>query len=238
MRERLIGITRSISRRVTRLRTPVRSFAQLRTVKPISRQFGLDRGTPIDRHYIDSFLREHRADIAGSVLEVAPDAYTKRFGGAAVVRSDVIHPVAGHPHATIIGDFGTGAGLSPNTFDCVICTQTLQYIYDVRAAIATLHRILKPGGVLLLSVPTVSPISRHDMDRWGEYWRFTSMAVRRLLEEQFDPSVIEVTAHGNVLAAVAFLHGLSVEDLRTSELDVVDLDYELVICARAVREKE
>lgn len=234
-RERLTIVSRAASRRAIRIRHPLRSFAQLRRLEPISAKFALDRGTPVDRYYIDAFLSRHASDISGRVLEVASNDYTKRYGGTRVTRSDVLHPTAGNPRATIVGDFATGAALASETFDCVICTQTLQYIYDVSSAIATLHRILKPGGVLLLSVPTISQISRHDMDRWGEYWRFTTLAVRRLLEEQFDPPGIEVNGHGNVLAAVAFLHGLAVEDLRTPELDAVDGDYELVVCARAVR---
>jgi SAM-dependent methyltransferase len=224
-----------LGRRITRLRKPIRSFARLRSITPMGRDFGLDRGTPIDRYYIDPFLAEHAGDIKGRVLEVATDRYTRRFGGAAVTSSDVLHVDARHPGVTIVGDFVTGAGLQSATFDCIICTQTLQFIYDIHAAMATLHRILKPGGVLLLSVSTIAQVSREDMERWGDYWRMTSRAVRRLLEEQFDTNAIEVRAGGNVLAAVAFLHGLAVEDLRAAEIDAVDPQYELVVCARAVR---
>jgi SAM-dependent methyltransferase len=114
----------------------------------------------------------------------------------------------------------------------------LQFIYDVRAAIRHLHRILKPSGVLLATFPGISQISRYDMDRWGDYWRFTTLSARRLLEEVFPPGNVTVRAYGNVLAAVAFLHGLSAEELRREELDYHDPDYELIITVRAVKPRE
>jgi hypothetical protein len=36
-------------------------------LEPISRAFGYDRGTPIDRYYLDRFLDEHNGDIRGRV---------------------------------------------------------------------------------------------------------------------------------------------------------------------------
>ena len=56
------------------------NFGRLSSTIPISRNFGLDRGTAIDRYYIEKFLAEHAADITGHVLEVGDDAYSRRFG--------------------------------------------------------------------------------------------------------------------------------------------------------------
>jgi SAM-dependent methyltransferase len=122
-----------------------------------------------------------------------------------------------------------------DTFDCVILTQTLQVIYDVPAALRTLYRILKPGGVALVTVAGISKISRYDMDRWGYYWSFTSRSVQRLFQDLFPPTHVRVEAHGNVLAAVAFLHGLATEELRQAELEAFDPDYEMLITVRAVK---
>jgi hypothetical protein len=65
-------------------------FGMLRTVFPTSRVFGIDRGLPINRYYIEKFLARHAADIRGRVLEVADNAYTRKFGGDRVVTSDVL----------------------------------------------------------------------------------------------------------------------------------------------------
>jgi SAM-dependent methyltransferase len=148
----------------------------------------------------------------------------------------VLHVVEGNPQATMVADLADGASLPSDSFDCIICTQTLMFIYDVRAAISTLHRILKSGGVLLVTVAGVShQISRYDAERWGDYWRFTSLSMRRLLEEVFPPASILVETYGNVMAAMALLQGLAVADLSGRELDEHDPDYEVTIGIKAVK---
>ena len=211
-------------------------FGDFRRVIPISRAFGFERGRPVDRYYIESFLQEWSGDIHGNVLEVGDNHYTLLFGGSRVIQSDVINLTADSPHATIVADLTQADGVIPsNSFDCFIFTQTLQFIYDLRAAVHSIHRILKPGGVLLASFPVISQICRYDMDRWGDYWRFTSASIKRLLEEVFPIETLEVSAHGNVLAAMCFMHGLAAEDLKPEELDFRDQDYQIVITARAVK---
>ena len=53
------------------------------------------------------------------------------------------------PPVTITADLTDAPQISSDTFDCVIITQTLQMIYDLPTLMRTLHRILKPGGVVL-----------------------------------------------------------------------------------------
>jgi SAM-dependent methyltransferase len=189
---------------------------------------------PIDRYYIERFLRVHAADICGHVMEIRDDAYTREFGGDRVTKTDVLHAVAGNPQATIVADLAGADHITSDTFDCVILTQTLQFIYDAPAAVATLHRILKPGGILLATFPGISQSNRR-MERWDDHWRFTTVSSRRLFGERFPPELVTVEAHGNVLVAIAFLHGLAAQELRLEELDHVDPDYEVLITVRAVK---
>jgi SAM-dependent methyltransferase len=209
-------------------------FGDLRRGRPIDRDFGYGRGRPIDRYYIEHFLARQRADVRGRVLEVGDDAYTRQFGGERVVVRDVLHITPGNPAATIVADLTRADHIPSDAFDCIIFTQTLHLIYDLRAAIATLHRILKPGGVLLATTPGISQISR---DEWAEswWWSFTSRSAGRLFREVFPPANVVVEAHGNVLAATAQLHGLGAEELRPEELDRRDPQYEVLITLRAVK---
>jgi glycosyltransferase involved in cell wall biosynthesis/SAM-dependent methyltransferase len=210
-------------------------FGSLRRLAPISRVFGFDRGTPIDRYYIEGFLARNAADVRGRVLEVGDDTYTRRYGGERVNKADVLHVSEGSPQATIIADLTKADHIPSESFDCIILTQTLHLIYDVRAAIETLHRILKPGGVLLATFPGISQIDHFE---WGKtwYWAFTTLAARRMFGEAFSESAISIETHGNVLAAIAFLHGISLEELKKEELDFSDPDYEVTIAVRAVKE--
>jgi SAM-dependent methyltransferase len=197
---------------------------------PVSRQFGFDRGKPIDRWYIERFLDRHRADVRGAVLEIAEDTYTHWYGDGEVTRSDVLHHT-GTEQSTLVGDLTTGAGLPAATYDCFICTQTLPFIYDVDAAVRGMANVLKPGGVVLATVPGMSQVSRDDKRDWGDWWRFTSDGTRRLFEDAFDE--VDVEAHGNVLSAAAFLYAYAAEELTRAELAHRDPDYELLITVRA-----
>jgi hypothetical protein len=212
-------------------------WSDLRRLQPLSRAFGFDRGMPIDRYYIENFLRANSSDIHGRVLEVADAAYTQKFGGDRVAVSDVLHSVPGNRKATIVGDLATGKGIPTGAFDCIILTQVLPFIYDVRAAVATAGRALQAGGTLLATFAGISQISRYDMDRWGDYWRFTDRSARLLFEEVFATSDVQIVSHGNVLIATAFLHGMSSEELTAAELDYVDPDYQVLITVRARRQE-
>ena len=210
-------------------------LGDLRRVTPIDSGFGVGRGKPVDRHYIETFLRQHAGDIRGQVLEVADDVYTEQFGGGRVTGRDILHVDHSNPRATVVADLTQADELPSDSFDCFICTQTLTYIYDVKGALATVQRILKPGGVLLATVPGISQMSPYDRDRWGEYWRFTEQSLGRLLSESFGSENVEVECYGNVLASTAFLQGLCAGDLRRDELEHRDRRYQMLVAGRAVK---
>lgn len=207
-------------------------FGDFRRVTPIDGQFGYGRGLPIDRYYIERFMTAHQSDVRGRVLEIKDDAYTRLYGGDRVTHRDVLDVVDDNPAATVVADLTDGAGIPDDTYDCVILTQTLHLIYDVRAALATVHRILKPGGVLLATAPGITKADLHS-GPW--YWAFTVAAMERLLGEAFPPGHASATADGNVLAATAFLQGLAVDELTAAELDHVDPEYQVTIGIRAVK---
>ncbi len=211
-------------------------FGGLRRLTPVSRVFGFDRGLPIDRYYIERFLTAHAEDIRGRVLEIGDDRYTRQFGGNRVTQSDVLHVVAGNPQATIVADLARADDVPSESFDCIVCTQTLQMIVDVEAALRHLARMLRQGGVLLTTSSGINRICRREgVDAWGEYWRFTTQSAHRLFGRAFSPAHVQAVAYGNVLAAVAFLHGLAAEELTPAELDYEDADFEVLIGVRAVK---
>lgn len=203
--------------------------------EPVSRQFGSDRGKPVDRWYIEDFLDRHRDDVRGRVLEVAENTYTKWYGDGTVTSSDVLYAAEGNADATVVGDLVTGEGLTESGWDCFICTQTLQFIADPQAAVHWIHRLLAPGGVVLATVPGISQISTVDDDAWGDWWRFNEKGIRKLFDEAFGPEGVTVERHGNVKVASAFLYGMAVEDLAPDDLRREDPDYHMLTCIRGQR---
>ncbi len=221
----LVKLMRYLNRRKTTV-----VFNDLTRVTPVSRVFGLDRGKPINRYYIEKFLAAKAHLIHGRVLEVGSSEYSRQFGGSRVKQFDVLHATPENRHATIVGDLTDPGTLPAEAFDCFICTQTFDCIFDVQQAVRGAHHLLKPGGVLLATVSGIGQISRFDMDRWGEYWRFTTASMTRLCETVFAGGGVNVDSFGNLLAATAFLQGLAVEDLPDPALlDELDADYQLVV---------
>jgi GT2 family glycosyltransferase/SAM-dependent methyltransferase len=208
-------------------------WGSLRQVEPVSRVWGLDRGQPIDRHYIESFLSTHAEDITGDVLEVKDASYTERFhrGARSVTVVDVAEQNA---RATLIADLSRPDALPEEGYDAIVLTQTLQFLFDVDAAVANIHRALAPGGVVLATVPSVSRVD-YESGVDGDFWRLTVASARRLFERSFDTDGIQVEAFGNVLSCTAFLQGLASDELARAELDRHDPYFPLVIAIRAVK---
>ncbi|QEC51210.1 glycosyltransferase involved in cell wall biosynthesis [Anseongella ginsenosidimutans] len=203
-------------------------------LKPYSTEFGYDRGGPVDRYYIENFLQRQALHIRGSVLEIGDNAYTMRFGGGRVEKSDVLHVDEYHPQATLTGDLSHAPHVPDNSFDCIVLTQTLHLIYHYQDALKTCYRILKPGGKLLLTVPGITSIDHGEWERtW--FWSFTARSVTRMLAEVFPPAETAVETHGNVLVASAFLYGLGLPELKREQMDFHDPHYQVIITAVAAK---
>jgi glycosyltransferase involved in cell wall biosynthesis len=202
--------------------------------RPFSTQFGYDRGGPVDRYYIENFLHRQAPSIQGRVLEIGDNDYTLQFGQSQVTKSDILHVHGGNPQATFIGDISDAPHIPSASFDCIILTQTLHLIYNIKSALQTCERILKPGGVLLLTVPGISHI---DHDEWGDnwLWAFTATSIRRLLLEVFPPASVEINTYGNVFIATAFLYGMGASEVTPDQLNFEDPHYQVIITAKATK---
>ncbi len=205
---------------------------------PLSRTFGSERGTAVDRVYIERFLEENAGDIRGSVMEIESDDYIRRFGGSRVSETWILHVKGWGGKNVIKGNFETGEGLRENMVDCLICTQTLQYIYDLPSAARHIYEILRPGGTALITVPGIKGLSQFHDENWGEQWSFTERSIARLLAEVFGEEQVEVRSWGNVRVAMAFLYGLCKEELREEDFTCDDRQFPFLITARAVKRKE
>jgi SAM-dependent methyltransferase len=201
-------------------------FGSIRRLKPVDREFGFNLGTPVDRHYIEKFLDKHRHLIKGEVLEIGEDSYTSKFASADF-RLTILNVV--EKDGCIRGDLESGSGIPENSFDCIIMTQTLPFIFDLGSAISNVYKALRPNGYVLATNPCISQISRFDMDRWGDYWRFTHLSLRKLFEQSFSKKEIEVTSFGNCLTATCFIQGIPAEKLSKMELEYIDRDYPVTL---------
>lgn len=200
---------------------------------PVSRGWGFDRGQPIDRHFIESFLELHCRDIRGRVLEVKDDGYTSRFGGA-VTSAEVLDIDPSNQAATVIADLTDAPQIPDNSYDCVLLTQVFHLIYDLQSAVEECRRILKPGGTLLVTMPALSRCSRELQH--SDYWRITPAAARRLFGDVFRQENVDVVAYGNAVLGAAFLMGVAVEEVSSRQLRRHDALFPVLVTIRASKE--
>jgi len=202
---------------------------------PFSSCWGSERGRPIDRHYIEAFLGRHVSDFHGRALEVENPNYLKKYGAQTIQSFDVLDINRNNTKATIIANLESGEGIPENTFDCFVMTQTLQFIYDAPAALTQACKLLKPGGVMLATVPGITPLPVSDPYTSECCWAFTTTSINRMLGDVFGPENIQVQSFGNVRTATAFLWGLSLGEIPSEHFEYNDPDYPVIITLKAIK---
>lgn len=222
---------RELLRTAYRSRYPlIGSIADMGT-EPVSRQFGTERGTPVDRYYIDKFLESHSELISGDVLEIEDNTYTERFGKERVVRSIVMDVNAQGSHISFNGNLETGEGIRDEIADCFILTQTLMYIFDLKKAAHSISRTLKAGGTALVTCSGISQNSIRCMDHYGCYFNFNKDVFVKMFADETSMRVVEAGSYGNVKTVSAHLNGLCCEDLTENDFIPNDRYYPLIVYA-------
>ena len=145
--------------------------------------------------------------------------------------ADVLDIQASNEKATVVADLSKPGSLPVGRFDCVLITQTLQYVRSPDTALENLWQALAPGGSALITVPCTSRVDPDALD--ADRWRFTPLGLETLLRRNGEWAELEVYGFGSVLTSAAFLMGFAAEDLRDREVDEQDEFFPLVACARA-----
>jgi len=201
-------------------------------VEPFSDTSGLDRGLPVDRVYIRTFVEAHAADVHGDVMEMSRSTYTDACGGSRVASLTIVDIDGTNEQATLVCDLCVTGALPSERFDCIVLTQTLQYLSDLPVAVTNLWSALRPGASLLITVPALG----RDDPLGSDYWRFTPAGLRRRLSDLLPTEAeIEVVGYGNALAGAAIFLGLAVEDVGRRHLDVHDPSFPVIVGARVVK---
>lgn len=204
--------------------------------KPVDAYFGRKRGEPVDRYYIEQFLDKRKQYIRGKCLEIAEDTYTKQFGGKRVKASIMLH-VEGWGNNVVKGNLETGEGISAESYDTMIITQTLMCIYDVESAVKNIYKGLKKGGSALITVSGISQIARYDDDNWGMFHSFYMSGLKRIFYPVFGEENVEIIHYGNVKTAMAFLYGAVREELSEDDFDSIDIDYPVIYGIHVTKSK-
>lgn len=141
------------------------------------------------------------APAGGILLDIAPERHggmKNLVGQGVTVETLDIDPSAG---TTYVADICAAEnGLPSDRFDVVVCTEVLEHTLDPFAAVATLRRILKPGGVLCLSTPFNFRIHGPLPD----CWRFSEHGLRALLKNFTIDELVPLETPGRPLMPIQY----------------------------------
>jgi hypothetical protein len=198
-------------------------WGNLRRPRPFSEYFGFDRGTPIDRYYLDRFLSAHRLEIHGEVLEIQLPDCARRYGqGVTAVHTVDIDP---RFSPTYCCDLASAGIIADARYDCFLLPNTLPYLRHLERALVEALRIVRPGGTILATASTFVPLVT-DM---ADYWRLSAAGWEELASKAWPDCRLTVESHGNCLSAVAAMLGLASEELSPAELDGRDPRYPVLV---------
>ena len=205
---------------------PVPRWGNLRRVRPFSEHFGFERGTPIDRYYLERFLERHRHLITGRVLEIQAPGYTMKYGRALAAADSVDIVLRHNENLTYLCDLAKSERVIPDaSYDCFLLPNTLSHLRDVEGCLRNALRVVRPGGVILATTAALVPLTADVPD----YWHASAAGWREIADRSWPGCDVRIDQHGNCLAAVAAMLGLTVEELEPSELDVNDPRYPVLV---------
>lgn len=147
------------------------------------------------------FLSPHFAGIRGEVLDVGCGEMPFRgllpagvgYTAVDVPRADEFGM---RRHSEIVKFDGVRLPFADESFDHVLCIEVLEHAEDPSALVAEMHRVLRPGGTLLGTVPFSARVHHAPYD----FHRFTRFGLAKLFA---DFEVVEISERGNDLAVIA-----------------------------------
>jgi len=129
------------------------------------------------RVYIEQFLCKYQNHVKGRCVEFCPAVYKNMFINNPDVSSYDVWNLSPGDGITVVADLQDAINIPSDFFDTIICTHVLSAIRNVWEAVSEIHRVLKVGGLVLCTVPSIlqeyAPNPR-------DYWRLTKDSVQDL----------------------------------------------------------
>jgi SAM-dependent methyltransferase len=169
----------------------------------LTRRIGRALSAKLTRLTLDRFIVAH----AGSGRTLDLGAQTGPY--AAHFPRRVALDLRPGPGVHVVGD-AQALGFADASFDTVLCTEMLEHVPEPQRAIDEMRRVLRPGGLLLLTTRFLFPI--HDAPH--DYFRYTKYGLRHLLRRFEILELREETTAVGTLAVLLQRLGMQAETLR------------------------
>lgn len=149
----------------------------------------------ITRPRQEAFIRKYASDGETLDLGCGNDIYKSYFPNCETLDIEARPNVA----VDIIGDAHDLSMIGDNSYDTVLCAEVLEHLHTPSAAIAELYRILKPGGVLVLTTRFIFPL--HDTP--NDFYRYTKYGLTHLMK---DFEMVELVEEASTIETLAVLY--------------------------------
>jgi ubiquinone/menaquinone biosynthesis C-methylase UbiE len=143
----------------------------------------------LTRPFINAFLEKYATDAVALDIGASGDDHRDLFPNRTTVNIDATNKpdVVADAHHLPFAD---------ESFEFVVCSEMLEHTVNPQQVVNEIHRVLTPGGRVVLTTRFAYPV--HDAP--SDYWRFTPYGLRTLFSE-FE--IIEVTTEGKPFHAIA-----------------------------------
>jgi SAM-dependent methyltransferase len=203
-------------------------FGDLRRGLPLCPLFGMSRGTPIDRYYLEQFISEIRQEVTGTTLEIGGAKDNARHYGFTKCSDYKVMDLDTSRSADIVADAHSREACLPDSFDSVVIFNVLEHCERPWVVLENIRIWLRSGGKVFCMVPNAQRVHPHPKD----YWRFLPHALALLFAEF---QIVKLVVYGSLLTSIASLAGIAAEELATEELSRSDNDYPVASCVVARR---
>lgn len=187
---------------------------------------GYSRGTPIDRYYLDKFIREIRTYVAGHTLEIGGIRENQdRYGFTNAVSYQTIDLIQ-QPGVDIIGDIHDPNLVEHNSLDSIILFNVLEHCERPWVIIENVYNWLRGSGSVFCMVPNAQRIHGDPKD----YWRILPDGMK-VLFAKFSTKTFFI--YGNPITVIAAMMGVAAEELSSEELNSLNPEYPVATCVFA-----
>jgi SAM-dependent methyltransferase len=183
--------------------------------------FGLLRGTPVDRILIESYLKsvklkEFQKSKEANFLEIGSTEYSKLLAPSPR-HFEFIYAQNKNIRLEknkLLGDIYLGIPKEYNNFfDLIVLTQFLSFLKKPEIIMTNIIKSLKPNGIIVGSEPFLMPVSTYDHQKWGDYRRYTKSGLNEFFSSLNLNIDFEINELGNALTSSMSILGYSHEDL-------------------------
>lgn len=199
------------------------NWGDLRRGKPFCNEFGFERGTPIDRYYLDKFISSIRHLVKGKVVEIGGALSNReQYGFENTSTYDAVDLLSS-PFVNICGDIHESNLLKPDYYDTILLFNVLEHCHTPQKVVDNIHNWLASSGYCLAIVPNAQRIHNNP----GDYWRILPDGMKTLFQNF---AKVQVTTYGSPTSLIASYMGIAAQELTHDELTEINPLYPVTTC--------